>query len=222
LPSLVARTLEFVALTFDDYTQLVNNMAHKWIVRGHYSMIPVNQLRKGVTFEVDGQIWKVLEYDHYKPGRGSALIRTKLRNLRTGATVNRNFISGDRVQDIHLDHQTVQYLYADGEYYYFMDMETYEQPALSKDLLTDVIPFLKENTTLEIEFYEGDPLDIELPNTVELEVTDAPPGYAGDTATGATKEVTLETGLKLQVPLFVKTGDVLRIDTRTGEYLTRV
>jgi len=185
-------------------------------------MIPVNQLRKGVTFEVDGQIWKVLEYDHYKPGRGSALIRTKLRNLRTGATVNRNFISGDRVQDIHLDHQTVQYLYADGEYYYFMDMETYEQPALSKDLLTDVIPFLKENTTLEIEFYEGDPLDIELPNTVELEVTDAPPGYAGDTATGATKEVTLETGLKLQVPLFVKTGDVLRIDTRTGEYLTRV
>ncbi len=185
-------------------------------------MIPVNQLRKGVTFEVDGHIWKVLEYDHYKPGRGSALIRTKLRNLRTGATVTRNFISGDRVQDIHLDHRTVQYLYADGEYYHFMDMETYEQPALSKDLLTDVIPFLKENTTLEIEFYEGDPLDIELPNTVELEVTDAPPGYAGDTATGATKEVTLETGLKLQVPLFVKTGDVLRIDTRTREYLTRV
>ena len=185
-------------------------------------MISVTQLRKGVTFEVDGQIWKVLEYDHYKPGRGSALIRTKLRNLRTGATVTRNFISGDRVQDIRLDHRTVQYLYADGEYYYFMDTETYEQPALSKDILADVIPYLKENTTLEIAFYEGDPLDIELPITVELEVTDAPPGYAGDTATGAKKEVTLETGLKLQVPLFVQTGDVIRIDTRTGEYLTRV
>ncbi|MEN6479255.1 MAG: elongation factor P [Anaerolineales bacterium] len=185
-------------------------------------MIGVAQLRKGVTFEFDGQLWRVLEYDHYKPGRGNAVIRTKLRNLRTGAIINKNFISGDRVQDVRLDHQTVEYLYNDGETYYFMNTETFEQPALPRRLLEDVLPYMKENTTLEIESYEGEPLAIELPITVELKVVDAPPGYAGDTATGATKEVTLETGLKLQVPLFINEGDVLRIDTRTGEYLTRV
>ena len=185
-------------------------------------MISVTQLRKGVTFEVDNQIWKVLEYDHYKPGRGGAIIRTKLRNLRTGATVNRTFLSGDRVQEVRLDHRTVQYLYDDGDLYYFMDVETYEQPALARELLEDVIPYLKENITLELDLYEGEPIGIELPITVELVVTDAPPGYAGDTASGATKEVTMETGLKLQVPLFIETGNALRIDTRTGEYLTRV
>lgn len=185
-------------------------------------MISVTQLRRGVTFQLDDQLWKVLEYDHYKPGRGGALIRTKLRNLRTGSTVNRTFLSGDRVQDIRLEPQTVQFLYTDGDYYYFMNTETYEQPALSKDLLADVIPYLKEGTTIDIEMYEGEPIDIELPITVELLVVDAPPGYAGDTATNANKEVTLETGLKLQVPLFVNAGDVVRVDTRTGEYLTRV
>ena len=185
-------------------------------------MISVTQLRKGVTFEVDNQIWKVLEYDHHKPGRGGAIIRTKLRNLRTGATVNRTFLSGDRVQEVRLDHRTVQYLYDDGDLYYFMDVETYEQPALARELLEDVIPYLKENITLELDLYEGEPIGIELPITVELVVTDAPPGYAGDTASGATKEVTMETGLKLQVPLFIETGNALRIDTRTGEYLTRV
>lgn len=185
-------------------------------------MISVTQLRKGVTFEVEDQIWRVLEYDHYKPGRGGAIIRTKLRNLRTGATVNRTFSSGDRVQDIRLDRKTVQYLYDDGDLYYFMDVETYEQPALPKGILEGVISYLKENSTLELELYEGEPIGIELPITVELKVTDAPPGFAGDTATGATKEVTLETGLKLQVPLFVQTGDIVRVDTRTGKYLTRV
>lgn len=185
-------------------------------------MIPVTQLRKGVTFTKDGEIYRVLEYDHYKPGRGGAIIRTKLRNLRTGSITNQNFNSGDRVDDVRLDHRTVQYLYADEQFYHFMDTETYEQPALSHEVLKDVIPYLKEGTTIEIMSYEGEPLDIEVPITVELRVTEAPPGYAGDTATGATKEVTLETGLKLQVPLFVQEGDVVRIDTRTGEYLTRV
>lgn len=185
-------------------------------------MIPVTQLRKGVTFEFDDQIWRVLEYDHYKPGRGGAIIRTRLRNLRTGSIINRTFSSGDKVQDIRLDHQTVEYLYSDGEMYHFMDTETYEQPALPKDVLSDVLPYLKEGTNLELELYEGEALGIELPITVELEVTDAPPGYAGDTATGANKEVTLETGTKLTVPLFINTGDVVRIDTRSGEYLTRV
>lgn len=185
-------------------------------------MIGVQDLRKGVTFELDGEIYRVLEYDHYKPGRGTAVIRTKLRNLRSGATINRNFTSGDRVQDIRLDHSTVQYMFNDGEFYHFMDQATYEQPMLPKALLEEVLPYLKEGTVLELETYQGEPIGIEMPFTVDLEVTDAPPGFAGDTATGATKEVTVETGYKVQVPLFVKTGDIIRVDTRTGEYLTRV
>ena len=185
-------------------------------------MISVTQLRKGVTFENDNQLWRVLEYDHYKPGRGGAIIRVKLRNLRSGSTVNRTFPSGDRVQDIRLDHRSVQYLYNDGDFYHFMDTNTYEQPGIAREVLADVIPYLKEGMTIELASHEGEPIDIELPTTVELSVTDAPPGYAGDTATGARKEITLETGLKVQAPLFVETGDTVRIDTRTGEYLTRV
>lgn len=185
-------------------------------------MIGVTQLRKGVTFLLDDQLWKVLEYDHYKPGRGGAYVRTRLRNMRSGATMSRTFLSGDRVQDVRLDRQTVQYLYADAEFFHFMNTETYEQPAIRRDLLEDVIPYLKEGLTIDIEMLEGEPIGIEPPITVELRVADAPPGYAGDTATNATKEVTLETGMKLPVPLFVNTGDVIRVDTRTGEYLTRV
>jgi len=184
-------------------------------------MIGVTDMRKGVTVEIDGQLWRVLDYEHYKPGRGNAVIRTKLRNLRTGATISRNFTSGERVQDARLDHRTVQYLYNDGDLYTFMDVETFEQPSINKTVIEDKLPYLKEGVTLEFEEYEGEPIGIELPITVDLLVTDAPPGYAGDTATAATKEVTLETGLKIPVPLFIKTGDVIRIDTRTGEYLTR-
>jgi elongation factor P len=185
-------------------------------------MIGVNELRKGVTVVLEGQLWRVLEYDHYKPGRGNAVIRTKLRNLRTGSTIARNFVSGEKVQDAPLDHRTVQYLYNDGDLYTFMDVETFEQPSIGKAVIEDKLPYLKEGTTLEFEEFEGEPIGIELPITVDLLVTDAPPGYAGDTATAASKEATLETGLVIQVPLFVKTGDVIRIDTRTGEYLTRV
>jgi elongation factor P len=185
-------------------------------------MIPVSELRKGVTFEENGQLWRVIDYDHYKPGRGNAMIRTKLRNLRTGSTVSRTFLSGDKVQDVRLDHKIVQYLYKDSDFYYFMDTETFEQPALSEEVLGDVVRYLKEGITLELELYEGESIGIQAPITVDLVVTDAPPGYAGDTATNANKEVTLETGMKLNVPLFIKTGDVIRIDTRTGEYQTRV
>jgi elongation factor P len=185
-------------------------------------MIGVTELRKGVTVELEGQLWRVLEYEHYKPGRGNAIIRTKLRNLRTGSTISRNFVSGERVQDARLDHRTVQYLYNDGDLYTFMDVETFEQPTIAKAVIEDKLAYLKEGISLEFEEYEGEPLGIELPITVDLLVTDAPPGYAGDTATAATKDATLETGIVIQVPLFVKTGDVIRIDTRTGEYLTRV
>jgi len=185
-------------------------------------MLPVTQLRKGVIFEEEGQLWRVLDYEHNKAGRGNATIRTKLRNMRSGSTLTRTFQSGANVQDVRLDHKQVQYLYKDGMYYYFMDIETFEQPALPAEMLTDIIPYLKEGIVLDLETYEGEPIDIEMPITVDLKVIDAPIGYAGDTATNAQKEVTLETGYKLQVPLFVNTGDTLRIDTRTGEYQTRV
>ena len=185
-------------------------------------MIDVNELRKGVTFELDGELYKVLDYQHHKPGRGKAVIRTTILNLRTGVSIDKNFISGDRVQDVRLDHHTVQYLYSDGDLYYFMDTETYEQPSLSAEILGEAMDYLTDGLTLGLSTYEGEPIDIELPITVELEVVEAPPGFAGDTATGATKEVTLETGLKVQVPLFVEKGDHIRVDTRTGEYLTRV
>ncbi len=185
-------------------------------------MIDVNELRKGVTFTMDNELYKVIDYQHHKPGRGKAIIRTKLRNLRTGSTLDKNFTSGDRVQDIRLDHQTVQYLYSDGEFYHFMDVETYEQFPLPDAVLEDAKPYLVENTEIELSSYEGERLDVELPITVDLKVVEAPPGFAGDTAQGATKEVMLETGMVLQVPLFIQEGDVLRIDTRTARYVTRV
>lgn len=185
-------------------------------------MIDVNELRKGVTFTMDGELYKVIGYQHHKPGRGKAVIRTKLRNLRSGATIDKNFTSGDRVQDIRLDHQTVQYLYSDEDFYHFMDVETYEQFPLPNAVLEDARPYLTENMEIELSSYEGEALDVELPITVDLRVVEAPPGFAGDTASGATKEVTLETGLTLQVPLFIEEGDVLRIDTRDSRYVTRV
>jgi elongation factor P len=191
-------------------------------VQGVVEMIDVNELRKGVTFTMDRELWKVIDYQHHKPGRGKAVIRTKLRNLRSGATIDKNFTSGDRVQDIRLDHQTVQYLYSDGEFFYFMDTETYEQFPLAGAILEDAKPYLVDNMEIELSSFEGEPLDVELPITVDLRVVEAPPGFAGDTASGATKEVTLETGFRLQVPLFIAEDDVLRIDTRDGRYVTRV
>ena len=185
-------------------------------------MIGVQELRKGVTFELDGDIYRVLEYQHHKPGRGTAVIRTRLRNLRTGATLDRNFISGDRVEDIRLDSRSLQYLYSDGGLYYFMDTDTYEQPAIPTAVIADAARYIKEGTVIDVSFYQGEALGIELPITVELEVARTEPVVKGDTATGATKAATLETGLVVQVPLFVEQGDVVRVDTRTGQYLTRV
>jgi elongation factor P len=185
-------------------------------------MIDVNELRKGVTFTMDGHLYKVIDYQHHKPGRGKAIIRTKLRNLRSGGTLDKNFTSGDRVEDIRLDHQTVQYLYSDGDFYHFMDVESYEQFPLPDAVLEEAKAYLVENMEIELSSYEDEPLDVELPITVDLRVVEAPPGFAGDTASGATKEVTLETGFKLHVPLFINEDDVLRIDTRDGRYVTRV
>ncbi|UCF62548.1 MAG: elongation factor P [Anaerolineaceae bacterium] len=185
-------------------------------------MIDVNELRSGVTFELDGNLYKVLEYSHHKPGRGKATIRTKIRDLRSGAVMEKSFLSGDRVQDIRLDHHMVQFLYQDSDLYYFMDTETYEQPAVSGALLDDAVNYLKEGLEVKLTFYQGEALDIELPTTVDLLVEEAEVAVKGDTATGANKTVTTQTGLKVQVPLFVSSGDTIRVDTRSGNYVTRV
>jgi len=184
-------------------------------------MIDVHQLRKGTTFTLDGEIYKVTEFQHHKPGRGKAIIRTKIRNLRTGAMIDKNFTSGDRVEDIRIDRTEVQYLYHDDHFYYFMNTETFEQIPLSTAVLADSVQYLVENMTLNISSYEGEPIDIDLPTTVDLRVVDAPMAIAGDTATGVTKQVTLESGLQISVPLFVDEGDIVRVDTRTAEYVTR-
>jgi elongation factor P len=185
-------------------------------------MITARDLRKGTTIEWDGEIYQVAEYQHSFIGRGSANVRVKLRNLRSGAMIDNTFSPDQRFDDFRLESREVQYLYTDGHLYYFMDTETYEQPALSADTLGEAVNYLRENMTLKLAFYEAEPIEINLPTTVDLQVSQAPPGYAGDTATGATKQVTTETGLTVQVPLFVEEGNTIRVDTRTGEYVTRV
>ena len=185
-------------------------------------MIDVNELRKGVTFEMDGGLYKVLDYSHNKTGRGSANIRIKARNLQTGANIERTFNSGQSIQDVRLDFHNVSYLYTDGEYYHFMDSETFEQPAIKAELLGDDALYLKEGMEVKLTFYKGAPLDIEIPLSVELTVTEAETAIRGDTATGVSKKVITETGLEVQCPQFVKVGDVIRVNTETGEYVTRV
>ncbi len=184
-------------------------------------MIDVNDLRKGVTFELDSRLYKVLDYTHNKPGRGNATIRVKARDLRSGAVVDKTFSSGTRVQDVRLDFHNVQYLYQDGERYIFMDQKTFDQPGLTADVLDEAVNYLKPGLDVKLTLYEGEPLDIELPTTVDLEVTKAETAVRGDTATGVSKLVTTETGLKVHVPAFINQGDLIRVDTRTGEYVTR-
>ena len=185
-------------------------------------MIDVNDLRKGVIFELDGNLYRVMEYSFNKPGRGNATIRIKARNIRTGTTLEKTFQSGDRIQDARLDFHNVQYLYTDGEYYHFMDLETYDQPAIRADVIGEASGFLKENMEVKLTFYEGEAIDIELPMTVDLKVVRAEASVRGDTATGVTKRVTVETGAAVECPQFVNEGDTIRIDTRDGSYVTRV
>lgn len=185
-------------------------------------MIDVNELRKGVTFELDGQLFKVLDYHHNKPGRGNATIRVKIVNLRSGTQLEKTFQSGDRVPEARLDFHNVQYLYNDGDLYHFMDLETYEQPAIPARILGDSAGFLTENMEVKLTFYEGEPIDVELPTSVDLEVVQAEASVRGDTATGVTKKVITQTGVEVTVPGFVGVGDIIRVDTRTGSYVTRV
>ena len=185
-------------------------------------MIDVNELRKGVTFELDGGLYKVLDYSHNKTGRGNANIRVRARNLLTGANIERTFNSGLSVQDVRLDFHNVAYLYNDGDFYHFMDNETFEQPALKAEILGDDALYLKEGMEVKLTFYNGAPLDVEFPSSVDLKVVEAENAVRGDTATGVTKRVRTETGLMVNCPQFVKVGDIIKVNTETGEYVTRV
>ena len=185
-------------------------------------MISTGDVKKGVIIELDGQLMKVLDWTHIKMARGSAQVRMKLQNVRKGDIIERTFQAGTRWPRARVEQRRVQYLYADGPTYHFMDSETYDQFAVSASLLGDDVRFLKENTDVFVSSHEGEILGVDLPVTVDLVVTQTDPGFAGDTATGAKKNATLETGLVVQVPLFVSEGDTLRVDTRTGEYMTRV
>jgi elongation factor P len=185
-------------------------------------MLDANELRKGTTFYLDDELYRVIEYQHHKPGRGNAIIRTKLRNLRTGTIIPRNFLSGDRFEEAYVERRPMQFLYEGQGFYHFMDTETYSQVRLSEDLVQEKVGYLKEGQEYTVSILGNEPLDIELPNAMELEVVKSEMAVAGDTATGATKRVICETGLKVQVPLFIEVGDVIRVDTDKGEYVTRV
>lgn len=185
-------------------------------------MISTGDLRRGITLELDGDIFKVVDFQHVKLGRGSAFVRVTLKNLRTGANISRTFQAGEKFEQVRLERRTVQYLYKDGDEYHFMDTETYEQPVLTKEILGDAISYLKENDSIDLLTYNDQPIDVELPTAVNLRVEQTEPGFRGDTATGGNKPATMETGLVVQVPLFISEGDMLKIDTRTGQYLERV
>lgn len=177
---------------------------------------------KGVTIELEGNVYRVDDFQHVKPGKGAAFIRTKLKNVKTGGVVEKTFRPTEDVETARIDRTTKQYLYNDGELYYFMDTETYDQVALSADDIGDTLKFVKENENVTILSHDGNVFAVEPPMFVELEITETEPGFKGDTATGATKPATVETGAIVNVPLFVEQGDKIKIDTRTGEYLSRV
>ncbi|HWQ62335.1 MAG TPA: elongation factor P [Negativicutes bacterium] len=184
-------------------------------------MISSNDFRTGVTIELDGGVWQVVDFQHVKPGKGSAFVRTKLKNAKTGAVVERTFNAGEKVPRARVDQRAMQYLYESDGMFNFMDNETYEQIAISNEQLGDAKRFLKENMSIGVLFFQGIIIGIDLPNSVELEVVETDPGIRGDTATGGTKPAKLETGYVVKVPLFINTGDVLRIDTRSGDYIER-
>lgn len=185
-------------------------------------MITAGEFRNGVTFELDGQVFQVVEFQHVKPGKGAAFVRTRLKNVISGATIEKTFNPADKMPRAHIERKDMQYLYNDGDLYYFMDMETYEQLPISKDTVGDTFKFVKENMIVKILSFKGNVFGIEPPTFVELEVAVTEPGFKGDTTTGATKPATLETGAIVKVPLFINQGDFIRIDTRTGDYLERV
>ena len=185
-------------------------------------MISTGDLKKGITIELEGELYTIVDWQHIKVGRGSAQVRLKLRGVRRAHTIERTFQAGEKFTRARLDRRAVQFIYSEGELYYFMDSETFEQSALDAERLGDALNYLKEGMPLEILSYKDEHISVELPNSVELEVVETGPGFKGDTATAGTKPAKLETGITIQVPLFVDNGDIVRVDTRTGAYLERV
>ena len=185
-------------------------------------MADTTDFRNGFTMLLDGELFSTVEFQHVKPGKGGAFVRTKLKNVRTGAVLDRTFRSGDKVEEVRVEKREMQYLYSEGEVYYFMDLETYDQIGIQKETVGKAAELLKENENAFVLTARGSAIGVELPNFVELRVAHTEPGVRGDTATGAVKPAVLETGAQVQVPLFVNEGDVLKIDTRTGEYVERV
>jgi elongation factor P len=185
-------------------------------------MISTGELRKGVAIELDGELWQILDYHHIKMGRGSAQVRITLRNIKRGQTVERSFQAGTKWPRASMERRPVQFLYRDGDDFHFMDTDTYDQFSLRGDQLGEATQYMKDGMLVDRTSYQGETIGVELPVTVDLEVTSTEPGFAGDTASGARKPATLESGLTIQVPLFIGEGDVVRVDTRTGEYQTRV
>ena len=184
-------------------------------------MITASDFRNGVTFEFEGNVFQVVEFLHVKPGKGAAFVRTKLKNVMTGGVVEKTFRPTEKVEQARIEKKNMEYSYNDGDLYYFMDPETYDMVPIGKDEVGDSLKFVKENMTCMILSYKGNVFGIEPPTFVELAITETEPGFAGNTATGATKPATLETGAVIQVPLFVNDTDIIRVDTRTGEYLSR-
>lgn len=184
-------------------------------------MISTNQFKNGMTIEVDGKLFQIVEFQHVKPGKGGAFVRTKLKDIKTGAVIDRTFRAGEKFEQAQMTRRQMQYLYKDGANFVFMDTETYDQLGLEEGVVGGATRFLKENETVLVVFTDGSPIGIELPTAVELEVVQTDPGVRGDTATGGTKPATLETGAVVQVPLFIQIGERIKVDTRTGEYLTR-
>lgn len=184
-------------------------------------MITAGDFRNGVTFEMDGQVCQVIEFQHVKPGKGAAFVRTKFKNVISGSVIERTFNPSDKFENAYIERREMQYLYADGELYYFMDTETFEQTPIDAKTLGDSLKFVKEEMFVKILSYKGNVFAIEPPTFVELEITATEPGVRGDTATNTLKPATLETGVEIKVPLFINVGDKIKIDTRTGEYLNR-
>ena len=183
--------------------------------------ITAGEFRNGVTFEMDGQVMQVVEFQHVKPGKGAAFVRTKMKNVLSGGVTETSFNPTAKFETAFIERQEVQYSYNDGDLYYFMDTETYEQLPLNHEQVEDAIPYVKEGTNVTVKFFKGSAFSVAAPNFVELEVTDTEPGFKGDTASNTYKPATLETGFTLQVPLFINTGDRIRVDTRVGEYMER-
>ncbi len=184
-------------------------------------MVTAGDFRKGITIDIDGVVWVIVDFQHVKPGKGAAFVRTKIKNIITGSVLEKTFNPSDKFPKAHIETKDMEYLYSDGDLYYFMDNETYEQLPLSKEKVEEALLYVKENTSAKIKFYKGQAFSVEPPNFVELQVTQTDPGFKGDTATAGNKPAELETGAKVMVPLFINEGDMIRVDTRTGEYMER-